>query len=185
MKNLLLIALAIAVMVFWFTLLAPKQKSATSPSHTATIEYQGQRFRLAKPYATYDEYQDDPDNLDTNELLRIEKLMLEIELPDSFASETAFHLAVLKLKFPGYGMGGFDGSVSADDESRFINSAIEIPHTDKERFFVAKSAGEAWLLVDDFIYESATNVISKAEFKGRHLHYFNNAGVEVRVKQLE
>ncbi len=141
MKSILPIVLAIAVTVFWFTLLSPKRKNRVSVDRAKTIEYQGQRFRLSKPYATYESYKDDPENLDTNELLRIEKLMLELKLPDSFESETAFHLAVLKLKFPGYGMGGFEDSGHTDDGSTIFNSAIEIPQTDKERIFITRSAG--------------------------------------------
>src|SRR5262245_5730221 len=46
-----------------------------------TIDYQGKRFKLSKAYSTWDDYKDDPDNLDTNEFERIERVMVEASFP--------------------------------------------------------------------------------------------------------
>jgi hypothetical protein len=32
--------------------------------HWNTVEYHGERFRIRRPYMTYEDYKDDPDNLD-------------------------------------------------------------------------------------------------------------------------
>lgn len=184
MKNALIFALAIVLTVVCLARLTGRREQSL-PRNDSTIEYQGQRFQLSKRYASYDAYKEDPENLASDELLRIEKLMLELKLPDSFATQTEFHLAVLKLKFPGYGMGGFEDSGHTDDGSVIFNSAIEIPQTDKERFFIARSAGKELRLVDDFVYASPSNAITKAELKQKRLRYFNNAGLMVREIELK
>src|SRR5690242_19277045 len=73
---------------------------------SGTLDYGGQSFKTAKRYRSYEDYKDDPNNLDTNELIRIEKLMSEASLPSSFNSRKDFINAMFKLKFPGYGLGG-------------------------------------------------------------------------------
>jgi len=70
-----------------------------------TIDYHGQTFRAAKKHWSYEDYKDDANNLDSNELLRIEKAMTEASLPSSFDSRKEFIRAMMELKFPGYGFG--------------------------------------------------------------------------------
>src|SRR5207248_8325205 len=65
-------------------------------------------------------YKDDPNNLDTNELERIEKVMVEATLPSAFTTREDFIHALFKLKFPGYGLGGIGSQPQTDDGSALI-----------------------------------------------------------------
>jgi hypothetical protein len=71
-----------------------------------TVKYRGQQFKLRMVYATYEDYKDDPNNLDTNELDRIEQTMASAKIPAAFKNREEFiHFMVFDLEFPGYGMG--------------------------------------------------------------------------------
>ena len=69
-----------------------------------TIDYQGQQFKMRKAYASYEDYKDDPDNLNTNELDRIEQAMTSAKIPSNYKDWPAFvHVLIFDLAFPGYG----------------------------------------------------------------------------------
>src|SRR5262249_10853436 len=106
-----------------------------------TIQYRGEQFKMRKAYWTYEDYKDDPDNLDTNELARIEKVMTEATFPSSFSTSREFFHALLKLKFPGYGLGGLGSLPQTDDGSTLEAESVEIPQRDKDRYLVARESG--------------------------------------------
>ena len=99
-----------------------------------TIIYQNQQFKMSRPYATYEDYKDDPNNLDTNELGRIEKTMESVKIPKSFKNQDEFiHFMIFDLGFPGYGVGGIGASVQTDDGSKLEAELVEIPQANKDR----------------------------------------------------
>src|SRR5215813_12441968 len=79
-----------------------------------TIEYRGEQFKLSKRYYSWDEYKDDPNNLATNELPRIENLMLTASIGSSFDTRSQFLRAVEELQFPGYGFSKYAETPQAD-----------------------------------------------------------------------
>jgi hypothetical protein len=98
-----------------------------------TIDYHGQSFKTARKYWSYEDYKDDPNNLDTNELGRIEKAMAEASLPSTFPSRKEFIHALFELQFPGYGLGGLESRrrlMSARNlpcgQSRFHNGTSSV-----------------------------------------------------------
>src|SRR5262245_44506825 len=91
---------------------------------SGTIEYYGETFKTAKKYWSYEDYKDDPNNLDTNELARIEKVMTEASLPAVFNSRREFIHAMFKLKFPGYGLGGIGERAQTDDGSELTVESV-------------------------------------------------------------
>ena len=149
------------------------------------MEYQGQVFKLRKAYETYEDYKDDPDNLNTNELDRIERTMISAKIPASFNSREDFiHTIIFDLGFPGYGCGGIGDWVKADDGSRLDVETVEIPQRDKSRYIVVKSVGSRLLVVDDFVFNTSSNLISHVKLEKQKLHYFNADGKLVREKPI-
>src|SRR5690349_4895210 len=73
---------------------------------STTIEYRGETFNMSKAYSSYEDYKDDPNNLATNDLSRIERAITNAPVPSSFDGENRLAIAVFHLKFPGYGCGG-------------------------------------------------------------------------------
>jgi len=148
----------------------------------STIEYQGQQFKMRKAYASYEDYKDDPDNLDTNELDRIEQVMVSATIPTSFKTRKEFIHAVFELQFPGYGLGG--EAAQTDDGSTLDVESVEIPQRDKDRYVVAREFAGRLTEVDDFISGSSTNAISHVKLEKQKLHYYDGNNNLVREKQL-
>jgi hypothetical protein len=154
-----------------------------SPSRADTIEYRGQQFKMRRAYATYEDYKDDPNNLDTNELGRIEQAMESAKVPASFNNHEELIHFLVELEFPGYGMGGGEQSVT-DDGSKLYLESIEIPQRDKDRVIVIRESGGNLKLVDDFVYGTATNAILRVKLEKQKLGYFDRRGQLIREKQL-
>lgn len=153
-------------------------------SGSGTIDYYGQTFKMAKKYHSYEDYKDDPNNLDTNELARIEKTMTEASLPPSFNSREKFIHAMFKLKFPGYGLGGIGERAQTDDGSELLVESVEVPQRDKERYVVVRESGGRFILLDDFVSGTATNAVKHVKLEGNKLRYFDDKGSVVREKPL-
>ncbi len=146
-----------------------------------TITYQGQQFKMARPYATYEDYKDDPNNLDTNELGRIEQAMTLAKVPAVFKNrEEFFHMLIFDLNFPGYGFGGLGERPKTDDGSILDVEAIEIPQRDKSRYLVVRESAGQYDLMDDFIAGTATNAIAHVKLEARSLRYYDEHGGLVR-----
>ena len=150
-----------------------------------TLEYQGQHFKMRLPYASFDDYKDDPNNLDTNELGRIEQVMESVKIPRSFKNrEALIRFMLFDLEFPGYGLSS-SVSTLTDDGSTLDLESVEIPQADRDRVVVARETDGQWKLVDDFIYDTAgTNDISRVRLAHHELQYFDNAGRLFRDKSL-
>ncbi len=150
-----------------------------------TIQYRDQKFNLAKRYRTYDAYKDDPDNLATNELDRIEKTMIEAQLPSSWKNrEELFHTLIFEIKFPAYGMGGLGEEAQTDDGTGLLVESIEIPQREKNRYIVVQEFAGRVKLMDDFVASTATNALRHVALQGGKLYYRDANGLLIREKQL-
>lgn len=154
---------------------------------TDTIDYRGEHFKMMKAYSSYEDYKDDPYNLATNEIPRIQKLMRDASIGTSFDTRKQFLQAVSDLVFPGYGR-GTSGDRPQPDGSTLILQFVEIPPHDGEhggdRYFVVRKTDDHYVLVDDFVISPATNLIFDVRLEGKKLLYYNDRGVLVREKQL-
>jgi hypothetical protein len=150
-----------------------------------TLTYQGQQFKMAKPYATYEDYKDDPDNLDTNEFPRIELAMTSADVPTTFKDrKQLIDLVGLGLEFPGYGL-GIATATNTDDGSTLELDEIEIPHRDKSRYLVVHESPNHLVLIDDFVAGTATNAVKRVKLESATLRYYDDHGVLVRQKLLD
>jgi len=148
-----------------------------------TIEYRGEHFKMGKTYWSYEDYKDDPNNLNTNGLSHLEAVMLGASIGTNFATGEEFAHAVFGLKFPGYGLSQF-GEKQQADGSVLSMFSVEIPQRDKDRYFVARKAGKRFTLVDDFAAGSLSNVISQVKCEGMSLRYYDDRGSLVREHQM-
>ncbi|MEY2429166.1 MAG: hypothetical protein QOJ40_2051 [Verrucomicrobiota bacterium] len=159
--------------------------SAVRPGKTDEIEYRGQNFKMRKAYATYEDYKDDPNNLNTNELERIEEAMVSAKVPASFKNREEFsHFLFFDLKFPGYGLGSVGASAQTDDGSKLHVESVEIPQRDKERVIVARESAGRLELVDDFIQAATTNEIARAKLENNRLFYYDRNDRVIREKSI-
>jgi hypothetical protein len=150
-----------------------------------TITYRGQQFKMARAYATYEDYEDDPNNLDTNELGRIEQAITSAKVPTVFKNrEELIHVLIFDLKFPGYGLGGLGETPKTDDGSILEVEAVEIPQRDKSRYLVVRESSGHYDLIDDFIAGTATNAIAHVKLEARTLRYYDKHGGLVREQRF-
>jgi hypothetical protein len=175
--------------LFWLVfivLVLGLQFIRSHPSRTRhnLIEYHGVNFKMRKPYLTYEDYKDDPDNLDTNELDGIDHVMTSAKIPSSFKDRASFIRAVFDLKFPGYGARSFGEGAQADDGSVIDAESIEIPQRDKERCFVVRAYRGEWNLLDDFVYGTATTTIQRVKLEKQILRYYDGKDNLLREKHL-
>jgi hypothetical protein len=120
---------------------------------TAEIDYRGEKVRLAKKYVDYDDYKNDPYNLATSEIPRVERMMTEARIGSDFEDWKDFVAKASTIRFPGYGMGPRPRVAAGGRE--FIVEVMEIPQAAKDRYFVLeKTNGKALRLVDDFVITS-------------------------------
>ena len=140
------------------------------------IDYRGEKIRLAKKYVDYDDYKNDPENLASSEIPRVEMMMTEARIGPAFTNRKDFIDQAFAIKFPGYGMGPAPKVVA--DAREFIVEVIEIPQVSKDRYLVAEKLADGTLqLVDDFVIRhgpaSAYSVIRSIRLVDDRLVYLN------------
>jgi hypothetical protein len=146
------------------------------------IEYRGTTFKVTKTYFSFEDYKDDPNNIDLSEVPRIEHMMTEVKIGPEFSNWKDFVHQAFTVIFPGYGFG--PGPAVKSTSRRFGVSMLEIPRASKERWLVLEQVdGERLRLVDDFVFgapdEREPGTVT-VEFIGGELVYSNAHGVVVR-----
>jgi hypothetical protein len=169
MKRPVLIIIIIAAAIVFYI----------AENYSTTVDYRGENFKMSKGYWSYEDYKDDPNNLNTNELERIEKVMIEASIGTNFNTREQFIQAVFSLKFPGYGLNQY-GEKQQVDGSTLSMFSVEIPQIDKDRYFVARKSGGHLILVDDFVANSVSNVISSVKLEVTNLLYYDDKGLLVQ-----
>ena len=104
------------------------------------IDYRGEKIKLTKAYTDYDEYKNDPENIDPSETERVQRLVLAAPIAKTFGSRVEASKAIGQIAFPGYGSGGFIEQSQADG-SVLMGFSVEIPRANKERVFCFSRQG--------------------------------------------
>jgi hypothetical protein len=139
---------------------------------SSTIEYRGHAIKLSRPYDTYEDYKDDPNNIDPSENKLVEQLVSEAPVPASYPDVNAIsHDEIFNLKFPGYGCESYG---TMPDASLYMES-IEIPRAGTERYLVFRHIENRYVLVDDFIANDKDDISTVRDESG-HLAYYTRAG---------
>ena len=133
----------------------------------SSVDYRGQQIKLTKYYFDYDDYKNDPDNIDPSETARVQRMMSEAPIAHSFTSRKDAASAVFEIRFPGYAAGGF-GPIQKG-EGDLNGFSIEIPRADKNRYFIFRNVHGSYLLVDDF--QSDAGIQTVREEHGKLVYY--------------
>jgi len=161
-------------------------RSEVSQTGEDEIEYRGEKIKLTKPYSDYDDYKNDPDNIDSLELPRVQRLVREAPIAPSFFDRWQMLQAVSGLTFPGYGSWQF-GDKSQADGSVISGHGIEVPRADKARILVFRSRGKGFDLIDDFIGPLDASIehrIVKVTINGDKLIYTTFANTTVLTRDF-
>jgi hypothetical protein len=113
------------------------------------IEYRGQKVRLSRSYADYDEYKNDPENIHPSERARVQFLVESAPVAASYPDEVTLMRTLAALSFPGYGGGIVAGSLQPEGTS-LLAYAVEIPGSERSRYLLFETPGGPFTLLDDF-----------------------------------
>jgi hypothetical protein len=150
------IAIGLGIILLTVCGLALARMAYVEAYGSAEMDYRGEKIRLAKKYVDYDDYKNDPGNLDASEIPRIERMVTEARIGPDFANWKDFVDQAFTIKFPGYGIGPGPKVVAAGRE--FIVEVIEVPRVSKDRYFVPEKMTDGTLrLVDDFVTSHGPN----------------------------
>lgn len=115
------------------------------------LQYQGQRFDLAKSYADFRDYKDDPENLTPAQIRRAELLMRSVKFGPRFKSLDEVDAALARLEFPGYGR-FYANQLGAHIDPKLELVYVEVPARGLNRYMaLERQADESLLVVDDFV----------------------------------
>jgi len=141
------------------------------------LDYQGETIPLARSYASFEEYRDDPHNLPNTEIPRIETLIKNAVVPARHSTRQALEdFLVNTIMFPGYGL-----SLLQLSKPVALN-AVEVPQMAEDRWITAVPHNDHWLVIDDFVWPLAKGAINRAEYDGAHLRYYDGTGTLLREK---
>ena len=147
----------------------------------SSIDYRGEQIKLTRFYWSYEDYKDDPDNIDPSENARVQRFVSEAPIGRSFRDRRAIATAIGEIKFPGYGSGGFGGWNS---DSELIGFVVEIPRSETGRYFVFRKTDHGYVLVDDFL-DSSMPGIDHMEEKDGSLVYSMTGRPEKLVRTIQ
>ena len=176
MKRLVLITCAVLAMGAVLNLLRP------SLSRFDEIEYRGQTIKLAKSYSDYDDFKEDPDNLEPSERARVERLVCDAEMAQSYPSHASMIRDVFGLRFPGYGLTSF-GTTTQAEGSILAGFSIEVPQAKKERILVFRGQDGGFRLIDDFVESNALAIMGVGEVDGK-LIYSSQTGERLLTRPI-
>jgi hypothetical protein len=113
------------------------------------IDYRGEKIKLTRYYFDYDEYKNDPDNIDPSETARVQRLVVEAHVGRSYDTREEMIHATFEVKFPGYGAGGLGDDRKG--EGSLSGLSVEIPRSDKSRYLLFQCKAGKYELIDDFV----------------------------------
>jgi len=146
------------------------------------IEYRGQKVKLTKSYADFDDYKNDPENIDPTETSRVQRLVMEAPIKREFDSELSAFTAITNIAFPGYGSGAF-GEQQNPDGTTLAGFSVEIPRAGKERYFTFRKTNGRYRLIDEFVAPD-TPMIAQIKLENGTLVYCTVQGERILTRPL-
>lgn len=169
-KVIPLIASLVVAIALWLTL-------RNNMSSSDSVPYQGQQIKLTKSYSDFDDYKNDPNNLDPGEVSKVQGLVKSSPIAKQFPNREQMVLAVFALKFPGYGLSTF-GEKPQSDGSVLTLFSVEIPKSGKSRHLAFRGNDGKYSLIDDFLYSDSAE-IGGVSIVGEKLVYSTMQGAQV------
>lgn len=142
------------------------------------VAYLGEEIPLQRTYLDFDEYKGDENNLPTEQIPKVARLVRSAPIASSYPSRDAAFQALFDLMFPGY---GFSAMNLGEPIALF---AIEIPRMNEQRYLAFTQKGSAWVLIEDFTWPDAQGFISAAVFGNGGIQYLGHKGQVVREGHL-
>lgn len=166
-RWLILIVVVLAGALWWMT---------TNRSRGDFVVYRGEKIKLSKQYSDFDQYKNDPNNIDSSETKRVQRLVMTAPIAHSFASWSKFFQAEQAVAFPGYGTSIFFGRKSDGNDLTLVT--VEIPRADKDRFIVVQERNGRCEVLDDFVHDDIP-ALHGVRQEGESYIFFDRSGKEL------
>lgn len=138
-------------------------------SRSDEIEYRGEKIRLSKSYRDFDEYKNDPKNIDPSETERVQALVTKGAIGRTYSTRIDVFQATQTIVFPGYGSSSGEGRTSNGNE--LLAVAIEIPRAEKDRYLLFMDRNGHYELIDDFVNNPIPAPFGIREESGEYVYY--------------
>jgi hypothetical protein len=162
----------------WFILIAIAILAAlwsVKSSRFDVMQYRGETIKLSKPYFDFDQYKNDPNNIDPSETTRVQTLVTTAPLAHSFGNKKEVFAATGKIRFPGYGSGVIPGPRLEGRELFAV--MIEVPRANKDRFIVFREHEGTYEVIADLVRDEALPYSIREE--GGSCVFFDRVGQEL------
>jgi len=146
------------------------------------IGYRGERIKLTRSYSDFDDYKNDPQNIDPTETGRVQRLVMQAPIEHEFGSLLEVSKAVADIAFPGYGSSGF-AQQPQPDGSVLMGFSVEIPRARKDRCFAFRGVNGKYRLIDDFV-ASETPAVGRVSEENGTLVYSTASGERIVTRPL-
>ncbi len=135
------------------------------------VEYQGQRVSVAKQYANFHDYKDDPENLTNSQAKHASDLVRKAMFGPRFKDSNALLAALEGLQFPGYGF-FFANQVGAKLDPKLEISFVELPKAGENRYLITEVQPDgSCLVVADFVASTEPEITRVKRGPGADLQY--------------
>jgi hypothetical protein len=151
--------------------------SMLKSNRTDVMRYRGEAIKLSKSYADFDQYKNDPNNIDSSETSRVQTLVATAPIAQTFTSRESLFKATQDIVFPGYMSGVIPGGPQPDGDELFA-VPIEIPRAKRNRFIVFRGHNGQYRVIDDFVPDDNSLPWSLRQEGGSYV-FFDRAGREL------
>lgn len=117
-----------------------------------TMEYRGERILVSYPRLDQDAFENSEWKLSKRQAARVERLLLDARLEQSYQNLSEAVTAVHELVVPGYGSRGI-ARIAPNGEKLFMN-CVEVPETGRDRCFLFVQSAGGLRLADDVVVDS-------------------------------
>lgn len=134
------------------------------------IVWRGEKFKLKQKYPDYEAYKDDINQLATNEVEHVKRVMLSINVPKTTPSEKALRQSLREMRFPGFGSVA-GGNIRDESGNVYHLFEYEIPQTQQQRtlLYRVEKDGSCVRVVDGISVDHENDhVIGNVQIKVEH-----------------
>ena len=154
---------------------------ANAAERFASVDYLGHRIPLAREYADYDDFKDDPEKLSAQSIRLIEPIMRSAPFRQSFPNTAALSRELERIRFPSYGT-FYANQLGAKLDLSLEMAYVEIPGWKLNRYFAVERNHDGTLrVIADFV-ASASPEITRVHRKNGALSFETSRGKVISVK---
>jgi|SRR5471032_337348 len=132
--------------------------AAHAAERFASVDYLGACIQLARAYADFEEYKDDPKNLSLQSIRRVEAMMRSAPFAQTFTNTEALSRELERIQFPGYGS-FYANQLGAKLDPSLELAYVEIPGGKLNRYFAVEQIRNGTLrVISDFVAPASPEI---------------------------